>query len=166
MSDNKAPCPLNKVNWRFNADRLNQLSVSDFTYVSTRQGWLYVAFVVDVFTRRIVGWRVSSSMTTGFVLNALEQALYARQPVRDSSLVQHSDRGSQYVSIRYSNRLVGAGAAPSIGSRSDSTDSGLAETINGLYKAETIHRRGPWKTAEAVELATSECVLVQQSQTA
>jgi len=117
-----------------------------------------VAFVVDVFARRIVGWRVSSSMTTDFVLDALEQALYARQPERDSSLVHHSDRGSQYVSIRYSERLAEAGVEPSVGSKGDSYDNALAETINGLYKAELIHRRAPWKTKEAVELATLEWV--------
>jgi len=158
ISDNKALCPLDKVNRQFRADRPNQLWVSDFTYVSTWQGWLYVAFVVDVFARRIVGWRVSSSMTTDFVLDALEQALYARQPERDSSLVHHSDRGSQYVSIRYSERLAEAGVEPSVGSKGDSYDNALAETINGLYKAELIHRRAPWKTKEAVELATLEWV--------
>jgi transposase InsO family protein len=158
ISDSKAPCPLDKVNRQFQADRPNQLWVSDFTYVSTWQGWLYVAFVVDVFARRIVGWRVSSSMTTDFVLDALEQALYARQPERDSSLVHHSDRGSQYVSIRYSERLAEAGVEPSVGSKGDSYDNALAETINGLYKAELIHRRAPWKTKEAVELATLEWV--------
>jgi len=158
ISDNKAPCPLDKVNRQFKADRPNQLWVSDFTYVSTWQGWLYVAFVVDVFARRIVGWRTSSSMTTDFVLDALEQALYARQPERDSSLIHHSDRGSQYVSIRYSERLAEAGVEPSVGSKGDSYDNALAETINGLYKAEVIHRRGPWKTKEAVELATLEWV--------
>jgi len=113
--------------------------------------------VVDVFARRIVGWRVSSSMTTEFVLDALEQALYARQPDRDR-LVQHSDCGSQYVSIRYSERLAEAGMEPSVGSKGDSYDNALAETINGLYKAELIHRRGPWKTREAVEIATLEWV--------
>ena len=143
IPDPKAPCPLDKVNRQFKADRPNQLWVSDFTYVSTWQGWLYVAFVVDVFARRIVGWRVSSSMHTDFVLDALEQALYARQPERDSSLVHHSDRGSQYVSIRYSERLAEAGIEPSVGSRGDSYDNALAETINGLYKAELIHRRAP-----------------------
>lgn len=158
ISDNKAPCPLDKVNRHFKAERPNQLWVSDFTYVSTWQGWLYVAFVVDVFARRIVGWRVSSSMTTDFVLDALEQALYARQPERDSRLVHHSDRGSQYVSIRYSERLTEAGVEPSVGSKGDSYDNALAETINGLYKAELIHRRAPWKTKEAVELATLEWV--------
>jgi putative transposase len=157
-SDKKAQCPLDKVNRQFKADRPNQLWVSDFTYVSTWQGWLYVAFVVDVFARRIVGWRTSSSMTTDFVLDALEQALYARQPERDHSLIHHSDRGSQYVSIRYSERLAEAGVEPSVGSKGDSYDNALAETINGLYKAEVIHRRGPWKTKEAVELATLEWV--------
>ncbi len=158
VADRKVPCPLDKVNRQFRAGRPNQLWVSDFTYVSTWQGWLYVAFVVDVFARRIVGWRVSSSMHTDFVLDALEQALYARQPERDRSLVHHSDRGSQYVSIRYSERLAEAGIEPSVGSRGDSYDNALAETINGLYKAELIHRRAPWKTKEAVELATLEWV--------
>ncbi len=111
---------------------------------------------LDVFARRIVGWRVSSSMTTDFVLDALEQALYARQPQRDSSLVHHSDRGSLYVTIRYSERLAEAGVEPSVGSKGDSYDNALAETINGLYKAELIHRRAPWKTKEASELATLE----------
>ena len=157
VSDSKAPCPLDKVNRQFKAERPNQLWVSDFTYVSTWQGWLYVAFVIDVFARRIVGWRVSNSMRTDFVLDALEQALYARQPERDS-LVHHSDRGSQYVSIRYSERLAEAGVEPSVGSRGDSYDNALAETINGLYKAELIHRRAPWKSKEAVELATLEWV--------
>ena len=158
ISDAKAPCPLDRVNRQFKADRPNQLWVSDFTYVSTWQGWLYVAFVIDVFARRIVGWRVSSSMHTDFVLDALEQALYARQPERDGALIHHSDRGSQYVSIRYSERLAEAGIEPSVGSKGDSYDNALAETINGLYKAELIHRRAPWKTREALELATLEWV--------
>jgi transposase InsO family protein len=158
VSDRKAPCPLDRVNRQFRAERPNQLWVSDFTYVSTWQGWLYVAFVIDVFARRIVGWRVSRSMHTDFVLDALEQALYARQPERDRSLIHHSDRGSQYVSIRYSERLAEAGIEPSVGSKGDSYDNALAETINGLYKAELIHRRAPWKTREAVELATLEWV--------
>ncbi len=158
IGDVKAPCPLDRVNRLFKAQRPNQLWVSDFTYVSTWQGWLYVAFITDVYARRIVGWRVSTSMHTDFVLDALEQALYARQPERDASLVHHSDRGSQYVSIRYSERLAEAGIEPSVGSKGDSYDNALAETINGLYKAELIHRRGPWKTREAVELATLEWV--------
>ncbi len=158
VSDMKAPCPLDHVNRQFRAERPNQLWVSDFTYVSTWQGWLYVAFVIDVFARRIVGWRVSSSMRTDFVLDALEQALWARQPERNDSLVHHSDRGSQYVSIRYSERLAEAGIEPSVGSKGDSYDNALAETINGLYKAELIHKRAPWKTKEAVEFATLEWV--------
>ena len=153
-----APCPLDLVHRQFKADRPNQLWVSDFTYVSTWQGWQYVAFVIDVFARRIVGWRVSSSMHTDFVLDALEQALWARQPARKDALVHHSDRGSQYVSIRYSERLAEANIAPSVGSKGDSYDNALAETINGLYKAEMIHRRAPWKTKEAVEIATLEWV--------
>lgn len=154
----KAPCPLDRVNRQFKADRPNQLWVSDFTYVSTWQGWLYVAFVIDVFARHIVGWRVSRSMHTDFVLDALEQALYARQPSQDQSLIHHSDRGSQYVSIRYTERLAEAGIEPSVGSKGDSYDNALAETINGLYKAELIHKRGPWKTRESLELATLEWV--------
>ncbi len=158
VPDPKAPCPLDRVNRQFRAERPNQLWVSDFTYVSTWQGWVYVAFVVDVFSRRIVGWRQSSSMHTEFVLDALEQALYDRKPTEDDSLVHHSDRGSQYLSIRYTERLAEAGIEPSVGSKGDSYDNALAETINGLYKAEVIHRRGPWKTKQAVELATLEWV--------
>ena len=157
ISDMKAQCPLDRVNRIFKAERPNQLWVSDFTYVSTWQGWLYVAFVIDVYARRIVGWRVSTSMHTEFVLDALEQALYARQPERDGELIHHSDRGSQYVSIRYSERLAEAGIEPSVGSKGDSYDNALAETINGLYKAEVIHRRS-WPTRESVELATLEWV--------
>jgi transposase InsO family protein len=158
VPDTSAPCPLDRVNRVFAAERPNQLWVSDFTYVSTWQGWLYVAFVIDVFARRIVGWRVSSTMRTDFVLDALEQALYDRQPERSDALVHHSDRGSQYVSIRYTERLAEAGIEPSVGSRGDSYDNALAETINGLYKAELIHRRAPWKTKESVELATLQWV--------
>jgi putative transposase len=157
IGDTKAPCPLDRVNRVFKADRPNQLWVSDFTYVSTWQGWLYVAFVIDVYARRIVGWRVSSCMHTEFVLDALEQALYARQPERDGALIHHSDRGSQYVSIRYTERLAEAGIEPSVGSKGDSYDNALAETINGLYKAEVIHRRS-WPTRESVELTTLEWV--------
>ena len=157
VSDTKAPCPRDRVNRQFKAERPNQLWVSDFTYVSTWQGWLYVAFVIDVYARRIVGWRVSRSMHTQFVLDALEQALYARQAERDGELIHHSDRGSQYVSVRYSERLAEAGIEPSVGSKGDSYDNALAETINGLYKAEVIHRRS-WPTCEAVEMATLEWV--------
>jgi transposase InsO family protein len=158
VSDKAVPCPLDRVNRQFKADRPNQLWVSDFTYVSTWQGWQYVAFVIDVYARRIVGWRQSSSMRTDFVLDALEQALYDRQPERADALIHHSDRGSQYVSIRYSERLAEAGIEPSVGSKGDSYDNALAETINGLYKAELIHRRAPWKTKESLELATLEWV--------
>jgi len=158
VPDAKAACPLDRVNRQFKADRPNQLWVADFTYVSTWQGFVYVAFVIDVFARYIVGWRVSTSMQTDFVLDALEQALYARRSQRDGTLVHHSDRGSQYVSIRYSERLAEAGIEPSVGSTGDSYDNALAETINGLFKAEMIYRRGPWKTREAVELATLEWV--------
>ena len=158
VPDKAAPCPLDRVNRQFKADRPNQLWVSDFTYVSTWQGWQYVAFVIDVFARRIVGWRVSSSMRTDFVLDALEQALFDRRPERADALIHHSDRGSQYVSILYTERLAQAGIEPSVGSRGDSYDNALAETINGLYKAELIHRRAPWKTKEALELATLEWV--------
>jgi transposase InsO family protein len=158
VPDAKAPCPLDRVNREFHAERPNQLWVSDFTYVSTWQGFVYVAFVIDVYARYIVGWRVSRSMHADFVLDALEQALYARKPQRDDALIHHSDRGSQYVSIRYSERLAEAGIEPSVGSKGDSYDNALAETINGLYKAELIHRRAPWKTREAVELATLEWV--------
>jgi putative transposase len=120
VADAAAPCPLDRVNRQFKAQRPNLLWVSDFTYVSTWQGFVYVAFVIDVFARRIVGWRVSSSMRTDFVLDALEQALYARQPERSDALVHYSDKGSQYVSIRYSERLAEAGVEPSVGSKGDS----------------------------------------------
>ena len=158
ISDAKAPCPLDRARRVFKAERPNQLWGSDFTYVSTWQGWLYVAFGIGVFARRIVGWRGSISMRADFVLDALEQALYARHPERQDALILHSDRGSQYVSIRYSERLAEAGIEPSVGSKGDSYDNALAETINGLYKAELIHRRAPWKTKEAVELATLKWV--------
>jgi putative transposase len=158
VPDAKVPCPLDRVNRAFRAERPNQLWVSDFTYVSTWQGFVYVAFVIDVFARAIVGWRVSRSMHTDFVLDALEQALHARHSERDGELIHHSDRGSQYLSIRYTERLAEVGIEPSVGSRGDSYDNALAETINGLYKAELIHRRAPWKTREAVELATLEWV--------
>ena len=153
IPDSKAVCPLDRVQRQFKADRPNQLWVSDFTYVSTWQGWLYVAFVIDVFARRIVGWRVSRSMTTDFVLDALEQALHARRFDRSGELIHHSDRGSQYVSISYTERLAEAGIEPSVGSKGDSYDNALAETIHGLYKTEVIHRQA-WKSREAVEMAT------------
>jgi putative transposase len=158
ISNAAAPCPLDRVNRQFNAPRPNALWVSDFTYVATWAGFVYVAFVIDVFARRIVGWRVSRTAHAGFVLDALEQALHERRPVRGGGLVHHSDRGVQYVSIKYTERLAEAGIEPSVGSVGDSYDNALAETINGLYKAEVIHRRGPWRSFEAVEFATLEWV--------
>ncbi len=158
ISDKAAPCPLDRVNRQFQAPRPNLLWVSDFTYVATWAGFVYVAFVIDAYARRIVGWRVSRSAHAGFVLDALEQALHVRRPVSGSGLVHHSDRGVQYVSIKYTERLAEAGLEPSVGSVGDSYDNALAETINGLYKAEVIHRRGPWRSVEAVEYATLEWV--------
>jgi len=158
VSDNAASCPLDKVNRQFATDRPNALWVSDFTYVATWQGFVYVAFVIDAFARRIVGWRASRTAHAGFVLDALEQALHDRRPVHSGGLVHHSDRGSQYLSIKYTERLKDAGVEPSVGSVGDSYDNALAETINGLYKAEVIWRRGPWRNFEAVEFATLEWV--------
>ena len=158
ISDKAAPCPLDHVNRQFHAPAPNRLWVSDFTYVSTWGGFVYVAFVIDVYARYIVGWRVSRTAHASFVLDALEQALHDRRPVHRGGLVHHSDRGSQYVSIKYTERLAEAGIEPSVGSVGDSYDNALAETINGLYKAEVIHRRGPWRSFEAVEFATLEWV--------
>jgi putative transposase len=158
ISDKATPCPLDHVKRQFRAPGPNRLWVSDFTYVATWQGFVYVAFVIDTFARRIVGWRVSRTAHAGFVLDALEQALHDRRPVNRGGLVHHSDRGSQYVSIKYTERLAEAGIEPSVGSVGDSYDNALAETINGLYKTEVIRRRGPWKSLEAVEFATLEWV--------
>ena len=135
IPDKAVPCPLDRVNrHQFKADRPNQLWVSDFTYVSTWQGWLYVAFVIDVFARRIVGWRVSRSMQTDFVLDALEQALYARQPDLQDALIHHSDRGSQYVSIRYTERLAEAGIEPSVGSKGIATTTPWRKRLTACTK--------------------------------
>ena len=158
ISDKAAPCPLDHVNRQFHAPRPNALWVSDFTYVSTWTGFVYVAFVIDVYARRIVGWRASRTAHASFVLDAPEQALHDRRPTHRGGLVHHSDRGSQYLSIKYTERLSEAGIEPSVGSVGDSYDNALAETINGLYKAEVIQRRGPWRTMEAVEFATLEWV--------
>ncbi|AXA39440.1 Putative transposase for insertion sequence element IS986/IS6110 [Rhizobium leguminosarum] len=158
VSDKGGPCPLDRVNRQFKAPAPNRLWLSDFTYVATWQGFVYVAFVIDAFARRIVGWRASRTAHAGFVLDALDQALHDRRPVHRGGLIHHSDRGVQYVSIRYSERLAEAGIEPSVGSVGDSYDNALAETINGLYKAEVIHRRGPWRNFEAVEFATLEWV--------
>lgn len=157
VSDAARPCPLDRVNRQFRAHRPNQLWVSDFTYVSTWQGHLYMAFVIDVYARRIVGWKESSTMRTDFVLDALEQALHARRPFDEGELIHHSDRGSQYVSIRYTERLAEAGIKASVGSVCNSYDNALAETINGLFKAEVIHRRS-WPNRQAVEWATLDWV--------
>lgn len=151
-------CPQDRVNRQFQPARPNRLWVADFTYVATWRGFVYVAFVIDAFARRIVGWRVSSTAQAGFVLDALEQALHDRRPPKGGGLVHHSDRGVQYVSIRYTERLAEAGIDPSVGSVGDSYDNALAETINGLYKTEVIRQRGPWRTLEAVELATLDWV--------
>ena len=158
ISDKAAPCPLDHVNRQFKAPRPNALWLSDFTYVATWSGFAYVAFIIDAYARRIVGWRVSRTAHTGFVLDALEQALHERRPMHRGGLVHHSDRGSQYVSIHYTERLAQAGIEPSVGSVGDSYDNALAESINGLYKAEVIHPRGPWRSLEAVEFATLEWV--------
>ena len=158
VRDKAAPCPLDRVNRQFQAPAPNMLWVSDFTYVASWTGFVYVAFVIDAYARRIVGWRVSRTAHAGFVLDALEQALHERRPLRGSGLVHHSDRGVQYVSIKYTERLAAAGIEPSVGSVGDSYDNALAETINGLYKAEVIHRRGPWRSFEAVEFATLDWV--------
>jgi putative transposase len=157
IADKATPCPADKVNRQFQAPHPNALWVSDFTYVATWQGFVYVAFVIDVFARRIVGWRVSRTAHADFVLDALEQALHDRRPVK-GGLIHHSDRGSQYVAIRYTERLLEAGIEPSVGSVGDSYDNALAETINGLFKTEVIRRRGPWRNMEAVEFATLEWV--------
>ena len=154
IGDKAAPCPLDHVKRQFHAPAPNLLWLSDFTYVSTWSGFVYVAFVIDAYARRIVGWRVSRTAHANFVLDALEQALHERRPTHRAGLVHHPDRGAQYVSIRYTERLAEAGIEPSVGSVGDSYDNALAETINGLYKAEVIHRRGPWRSFEAVEFAT------------
>lgn len=162
IPDVLADRPLDLVQRDFTAERPNQLWVSDFTYVATWRGFVYVAFVTDAFSRRIVGWRASTSMRSDLALDALEQALYDR--ATDAGLIHHSDRGSQYLAIRYTDRLAEAGIEPSVGSRGDAYDNALAETINGLYKAEVIHHLGPWKGLEDVEFATLEWVAWYNSQ--
>jgi transposase InsO family protein len=156
VSDDNLGRPLDLVNRQFVADRPNQLWVADITFVATWSGFVYVAFVIDVFARYIVGWRVSRSLRTDLVLDALEQALWSRK--HTDGLIHHSDRGSQYLSIRYTERLAEAGIEPSVGSVGDSYDNALAETINGLYKTEVIRKRGPWKIPDEVEYATLEWV--------
>ena len=158
VSDKTVPCPMDHVNRQFHAPAPDRLWLSDFTYVATWAGFVYVAFVIDAYARRIVGGRASRTAHASFVLDALEQALHDRRPHHRGGLIHHSDRGSQYVSIKYTERLAEAGVEPSVGSVGDSYDNALAETINGLYKAEVIHRRGPWRSFEAVEFATLEWV--------
>jgi len=158
IPDPAQPCPDDRVNRKFTADAPNQLWVSDFTYVSTWAGMVYVAFIIDVFARRIVGWRVSTSMTTSFVLDALNQAICQRGPAKGGGLIHHSDRGSQYLSIRYTERLADAGIDTSVGSVGDSYDNALAESVIGLFKAEVINFLGPWKSAGQVEWETLQWV--------
>ena len=153
VSNPKAPCPLDKVNREFRVSRPNALWVVDFTYVHTWSGFVYVAFVIDAYARRIVGWKVSTSATAGFVLDALEQAIHARRPGPEDGLIHHSDRGVQ-LAMTYTQRLAEANLVPSVGSVGDSDDNALAETINGLYKAEVIWRQRSWPSASAVEMAT------------
>lgn len=156
--DTARPCPDDRVNRAFRADRPNQLWVSDFTYVPSWSGTVYVAFVIDVFARKIVGWRVSTSMTTQFVLDALDQALWQRKPLGNKSLIHHSDRGAQYLSIKYTERLAEADIDPSVGTVGDSYDNALAESVIGLFKTEVIKQLGPWKNATDVEGETMHWV--------
>ena len=156
ISDDSVDKPLDLVNRQFSATRPDQLWVADITFVATWSGFVYVAFVIDVFSRFIVGWQISRSLRTNIVLDALEQALWARRPGK--GLIHHSDRGSQYLSICYSERLLEAGIEASVGSVGDSYDNAMAETINGLYKTEVIRTKGPWKSIEDVEYATLEWV--------
>ena len=154
QADSASRRPADLVDRQFTTTRPNQLWIADFTYVATWRGFVYVAFVIDTFARRIVGWRVSASLATDFVLDALEQAIYDRRDAGVSHLVHHSDRGTQYLSMRYTERLAEAGIAPSVGSRGDSYDNAMAESIIGLFKTEVIQRKGPWRHLEAVEFAT------------
>jgi transposase InsO family protein len=171
ISDKAAPCPLDRVNREFWAPAPNRLWVSDFTYVAIWAGvacvaprhchsdqWRSNGSIIDAYARRIVGWRVSRTAEASFVLDALEQAIHARGPAKGGGLVHHSDRGSQYLSIRYTERLGEAGVAPSVGSVGDSYDNALAETVIGPFKTEIIRRLGPWRSLEAVEIATLEWV--------
>ena len=156
IADDGATRPVDLVNRDFTATRPNELRVADLTYVATWRGFVFVAFVIDAFSRSIVGWRADSSLRTDLALDALEQALWARPDTED--LVHHSDRGVQYLSIRYTERLAEAGIEPSVGSVGDSYDNALAETVIGLFKTEVIRRQGPWQNLEAVEFATLEWV--------
>jgi transposase InsO family protein len=158
IPDEVSARPLDLVDRDFTASRPNELWVSDLTYVVTWRGFVYVAFVIDVFARRIVGWRASTSLRSDLALDALEQALYDRLEDSVDRLIHHSDRGVQYLSIRYTERLAEAGIEPSVGSKGDSYDNALAESVIGLFKTEVIRRRGPWRSLEDVEFATLEWV--------
>ncbi len=154
VADEKAHRPADLVERRFEASAPNQLWVADLTYVKTHTGWVYVAFVIDVFSRCVVGWQTSTSLRSDLALDALEMAIYGRKDAGLAGLIHHSDRGVQYLAIRYTERLAEAGVVNSVGSKGDSYDNALAESFNGLYKTELIHRRGPWRNVEHVEWAT------------
>jgi len=154
IAGNALDRPRDAVNRDFNASRPNALWVADLTYVATWRGFVYVAFVIDAFARRIVGWRVSNSLHTDIALDALEQALYDREAAQHGELIHHSDRGVQYLSIRYTERLSEVGITPSVGSVGDSYDNALAETVIGLFKTELIRQQGPWRNVDDVEFAT------------
>jgi putative transposase len=158
VTDGRASRPADLVERDFRAPAPNRLWVADLTYVKTHSGWVYVAFVIDVFSRFVVGWQTSRSLRTDLALDALEMAIWARRDHDLDGLVHHSDRGVQYLAIRYSERLAQAGAVTSVGSRGDSYDNALAESFNGLYKAELIRRRGPWRGLDDVEFATLEYI--------
>ena len=158
VSSELSPRPADLVERVFSAPAPNRLWVADITYVSTWSGFVYTAFVIDAFSRRIVGWRVSSSLRAELALDALEMAIWSRRSADLGGLVHHSDRGVQYLAIRYTERLADEGAVTSVGSRGDSYDNALAESVNGLYKTELIRARGPWRTADQVELATAAWV--------
>jgi len=157
-SDELATRPADLVDRHFRADAPNRLWVADLTYVKTHSGWVYVAFVIDVFSRRIVGWQASKSLRTDLALDALEMAIWARRGEKLDGLIHHSDRGVQYLAIRYTERLADAGAVTSVGSRGDSYDNALAESFHGLFKAELIHKDGPWHGLDDVEFATLDYV--------
>jgi putative transposase len=154
VSDESQHRPADLVNRQFVADRPNRLWVADLTYVKTFTGWVYVAFVIDVYSRTVVGWQTSTSLRSDLAIDALEMAIYARSDRDLDGLIHHSDRGVQYLAIRYTERLAEAGVVNSVGSKGDSYDNALAESFNGLYKTELIHRRGPWKNVDHVEWAT------------
>ena len=158
ISSELSPRPADLVNRTFSAPAPNRLWLADITYVSTWTGFCYTAFVIDAFSRRIVGWRVSSSLRAELALDALEMAIWSRRAADLAGLVHHSDRGVQYLAIRYTERLADEGAVTSVGSKGDSYDNALAESVNGLYKTELIRAQGPWRTADAVELATAAWV--------